>query len=204
MSLMMDIVLDRDAIAAVDLSSLTRFCAWIPNPAFFTMEPGKEHYKLLASLSHQIDKPIVVDIGHYQGLSAIALSHNTSKIVRSFDVVNCLPTGVPSVPNSLTLPNVSLTIGTDYMKRMPEYIHDCALVMLDIDHSGRNEAIILNELIHMGFKGIMICDDIYLNDEMKAFWASVSLQKYDISRYGHWSGTGLINFAPEAYNIVLK
>jgi hypothetical protein len=37
-------------------------------------------------------------------------------------------------------------------------------------------------------------DDINLNNPMKEFWNVITEDKYDISEYGHWSGTGLVIF----------
>ena len=44
------------------------------------------------------------------------------------------------------------------------------------------------------WNGIMIADDIHLNKPMKKWWKLIDNKyKYDITRFGHWSGTGLIN-----------
>ena len=36
---------------------------------------------------------------------------------------------------------------------------------------------------------------------MQDFWEWVDLKKYDISKYGHWSGTGVIVFDETSYDV---
>ena len=67
--------------------------------------------------------------------------------------------------------------------------------MLDIDHNYTNEIWLYNFLIQNNWNGIMLCDDINLNDEMRRFWSEISHVKHDITKYGHFSGTGLVLFS---------
>jgi hypothetical protein len=43
----------------------------------------------------------------------------------------------------------------------------------------------------------MLCDDIHLSDEMERFWREIKHEKYDITQYGHHSGTGIVLFSNE-------
>ena len=67
-------------------------------------------------------------------------------------------------------------------------------IMLDTFHDASFEKEFLNHLIKLNYKGFLLLDDIYLNDEMKIFWSSMKLEKYDISKIGHVTGTGLVSF----------
>jgi hypothetical protein len=49
-------------------------------------------------------------------------------------------------------------------------------------------------LMSSGYKGVVLADDIRLNDKMRAFWQWVPLKKFDVTHYGHHSGTGVIVF----------
>ena len=71
---------------------------------------------------------------------------------------------------------------------------EAPFIMLDTFHDGGFEREFILELLKNNYKGMVLCDDIYLNDEMKSFWEWVPLQKIDVSKYGHWSGTGIILF----------
>jgi hypothetical protein len=54
----------------------------------------------------------------------------------------------------------------------------------------------------MGFKGILLLDDIHLNPEMEKWWkelqdsaGKLGFVAYDVSNVGHFSGTGLLDFS---------
>ena len=69
--------------------------------------------------------------------------------------------------------------------------------MIDIDHISKTELVIINRLKELNFSGIIILDDIHHPDSdinicMTNLWNSISDAKYDFSKYGHWSGTGVI------------
>eukprot|EP00798_Chlamydomonas_sp_ICE-L_P029379 gene29379-5730_t len=105
-----DIVLDPTDLNAIDLSSVNSVCRWSSNSRFFDLSAGEEHYRLLAHVARSVRRPTIIDIGHFQGLSAAALSLATEKMVRSFDLISSLPSD-PSVPTAIHIPNVRLEIG---------------------------------------------------------------------------------------------
>jgi hypothetical protein len=79
--------------------------------------------------------------------------------------------------------------------------------MLDIDpHEGSREFNFYLWLRENKYNGIVVCDDIIHFQEMRTnFWDKVDSQnKLDISRFGHWSGTGLIYFNPSSVPSFLK
>ena len=56
---------------------------------------------------------------------------------------------------------------------------------------------VFNMLQAVGFQGVLICDDIHLNQGMRDFWAVVrasGIPYYDVSFIGHATGTGLVDF----------
>lgn len=76
------------------------------------------------------------------------------------------------------------------------------LVFLDVDpHDGIQEREILSALEAAGFKGLLVCDDIHKSQEMRDWWASVPHKKYDVTTFGHWSGTGIVEFDPSEYRL---
>ena len=46
-------------------------------------------------------------------------------------------------------------------------------------------------------------DDIHLNEQMRVFWENVTDKKIDVTKYGHVTGTGIINFSKDM-EIILK
>lgn len=153
---------------------------------FFSDVAGKEHYKLLAYFSTQYNNTILYDIGTNRGCSALALSYNPTNKIKTFDVVNIM--GLTNPPE-----NIEWYIG-DFLKEPIEEILKSPFIMLDIDHSGKTEQAIVDLLGRIGWKGILLLDDIYLNVEMRSFWSNIKQDKYDLTPIGHFSGTGLVEF----------
>jgi hypothetical protein len=171
---------------------------------FFQGEPGKEHYKLLAYLASLYNNVDIFDIGTYFGYSALALaSGNKNNRILSFDLeVKGSPPILPNI--SYHFDNLMEDSGKIIWK---ERILASPLIMLDIDpHEGSREFNFYLWLRENKYNGIVVCDDIIHFQEMHTnFWDKVDSQhKLDISRFGHWSGTGLIYFNASSVPSFLK
>jgi predicted O-methyltransferase YrrM len=183
---------------------LKQYIEWSPNSQYFSLDSGTEHYKLLAYLSKELQCKKIIDIGHYHGFSSVALSYDNSKKVISFDLVNCLPQS--PVTSSINRENIEFLIEDCLLSQtFKDAIQsgECEMIMLDIDHTGVTEKLIMEELRRLNYKGLVLLDDINLNQEMRAFFDDIPEKKMDISRYGHWSGTGIVIFDDDKYGILL-
>ena len=60
-------------------------------------------------------------------------------------------------------------------------------------HTGTIERIFLDHIKAVGFKGILILDDIHLNNEMMSFWDDITDTKFNITSIGHCTGTGVVD-----------
>jgi hypothetical protein len=154
------------------------------NPYYFHIESGKEHYRLLMYLSTLFTNETIFDIGTNKCMSALALSFNKTNRIKTYDIVKLLP-------ENPIVDNIEYIIG-DSTK--DEDLKKCPLIFLDVDHDGLYEDIFYNHLKSINWSGILVLDDIHLNDEMKQFWNQIDEEKYDITPIGHWSGTGLVYF----------
>ncbi|MCJ7636568.1 MAG: hypothetical protein MUO21_03680, partial [Nitrososphaeraceae archaeon] len=165
------------------------------NPEEYPGYPGKEHYKLLAHLSTTFSNSTIVDIGTHRGISALALSHNKTNIVHSFDIVAKIDPEMKSISNIIFHIDNLWNITTRNLWK--EMILSSSLIFLDIEpHDGIMEYEFYRFLLNNGYRGILIVDDIWYFKGMRDhFWYHVpSEHKLDITKYGHWSGTGLIRF----------
>jgi hypothetical protein len=68
------------------------------------------------------------------------------------------------------------------------------IIFVDTWHEGKMERAVYDFLVANNWKGVLIYDDIYYNDAMKAFWASLPEPKIDATHIGHSTGTGIIEF----------
>ena len=79
-----------------------------------------------------------------------------------------------------------------------EFIENVKIIMIDIDHLETVEIQILDRLRQLKFSGIILLDDttnhpdLQIRDCMTRVWESIPEKKYDITQYGHWSGTGIV------------
>lgn len=171
--------------------NLTNLSNCIPEHQFrnyFLGSPGQEHYTLLAYFSTLYDSSTLLDIGTYKGCSSLALSYNNANSIFSFDL-NGASKNLSSYPA-----NVTYVVDNIVNGMYDEIILSAPFILLDTDHDGSFERQFHSYLRKLKWNGILMLDDIKLNNEMKSFWDSITEEKYDISNLGHWSGTGIVKF----------
>jgi hypothetical protein len=155
--------------------------------SYFHLPSGREHYRLLTYISTLFVKQILCDIGTNKCMSAAALSSSMKNRVKTYDIQKC----ILIYP---FLPYVEYIIGD--ATKDPNLIN-YPFIFLDANHDGLYENILYNHLKTINWKGILLLDDIHLGDEngpMKTFWNNITEEKYDITKIGHWSGSGLCLF----------
>ena len=200
---MINIKLTVEDLNNIDMTYCEHLTKWKPTHSkYFTDIAGKEHYRLLAYLSDVLfpysGKPYI-DIGTYLGFSALALSKHQSSKVITYDIIDCIPdTG--STMKSVDRIDYRIT---DCLNEMDTLLNS-DLISMDVDpHDGVQETEMFDALKNAGFKGLLVLDDIHINKGMTKFWESIELQKYDVTKYGHYTGTGLVVFDPSRFTIEL-
>lgn len=180
------ITINQEQLTAISLQDLSTRVLEAEYRNYFVGEPGQEHYKLLAYISTQYNNSILLDIGTYKGCSALALSYNPTNQVKSFDIRQGLR-NISGHPD-----NVEFIVDNILNKEYEPLLILSKFIILDTDHLGPFEYEFYNHLKTIGYKGVLLLDDIKLNAEMIQFWNSITDEKYDISNIGHHSGTGLV------------
>jgi hypothetical protein len=72
------------------------------------------------------------------------------------------------------------------------------IVLKDIYHYETIEKQLINRLKELNYSGLILLDDItnhpepIINKCMNRLWDSIDEVKFDFTKYGHFSGTGLI------------
>ena len=180
--------LQLEKIKKINLESLSMLILEQEYKNYFLDTPGKEHYNLLGYISTLYNEATLLDIGTYKGCSALALSFNPRNKIISFDILPEL------VQLSQTPINIEFRVENILDLKNKELILSSPFIMLDTAHDGSFEYEFYNYLIEIGYKGVLLLDDIHLNEQMQSFWRDIEEEKYDISSIGHWSGTGLVIF----------
>lgn len=161
----------------------------------FFDKPGKQHYRLLSYLSTLYNNSIIIDVGTHRGSSALALSYNPTNTIYTFDIVD-------NVKNSAIKNHENINYNYDDLfdheifAKWFKTIEKAPFIFLDVDpHNGKMESNFVNLCREYGYKGFIVCDDIwYFKDMRDYFWNLVdNSMKYDLTSIGHWSGTGIIS-----------
>lgn len=194
----MKIVLNRDDLNSIPMTELWSYPyvnqAGLEGHGNFCGQVGYQHYRLLAHLSTLYNDKIIADVGTSSGGSALALAANKNNKVYSLDRVNCRG----DAPSEIG--NVKFVVDDFHKSEIMDEIVKADLIFLDIQHEGPDEIYFYEELIRRNWRGILIVDDIHLNDAMKNFWNEIKHPKCDITHYGHGdngSGTGIVSFVEE-------
>lgn len=178
--------LDRAAIEAVDLTPLARHTRNQEYRGYFLDTQFREHYRLLAHLSTLCNDQVIFDVGTLKGYSALALSYNRANKVISYDIEDHKELDYPEELN-----NIEYHIGN--VLEDPRLL-SAPMILLDTFHDGTFEAEFYQHLKTHNYKGLLVLDDIHLNEPMRRFWQGIREPKEDVTDLGHWSGTGLVDF----------
>lgn len=153
---------------------------------YIGMNAGQEHYRLLYWFGMQFER--IVELGTYRGHSALSMAvgqlENGLGDVYSFDIEN---------HRDVVVAPPSLVFGILFDAHK-EVNANTKMVFLDTYHDGTYERVVINYLRDIAWKGVLVMDDIHLNDEMKAVWSEITERKEDWTDIGHWSGTGIVFF----------
>jgi hypothetical protein len=200
MSTVLDLTLQK--VSAMGMNEeVLQYATWHSDHQYFVKGPGVEHYCLLAQLGSVLPPGSkAACISTKKGYNALALaSHATDLDIHCY--------GSSEIPDDeLTANNLdNVTLHEEDWRSQVSSIASMQLVVVDIEpHEGVEEAAIALELFKAGFKGILVLDDIYLNPGMHAVWAASlpsSLLRLDATPIGHWTGTGLVLYSPDAYEL---
>jgi hypothetical protein len=184
-----DIVAIKDELRKIDLNSFGEYISDFQYCGYFLKDYGVEHYKLLAYISNAYADQTIYDIGTHYGNSSVALSVNPSTKVISYDIE-------PMRRLSKIPENCDYRIG-DFTKN-PNIIN-APFIFIDVDpHDGIQEKNFHEFFINIGYKGLVLWDDIHLSPQMQGWWDSVTesnVKKVDLTDVGHHSGTGLLIYS---------
>jgi predicted O-methyltransferase YrrM len=168
---------------------------YLVTPTYYNLKSGEQEYKLYSYLTTFFNETVILDIGTSHGTSAVALSHNINNKVISYDIVDCIRN-----PNHIIYKkeNIEFKIKNVLQDLNSDFLKNIKIIMIDIDHYGEMEQKIIEKLIELNFSGIVILDDVfnhpdhYINYCMKKIWDNIKTPKFNVTKYGHWSGTGII------------
>jgi predicted O-methyltransferase YrrM len=151
-----------------------------------------EHYKLLFYLTTLYENETILDLGTRDGLSALCLAFNKRNLVITYDLQD-KPTELLQFENEL--PNLTFKQMNVFDETL-DIFKKSKLIFLDLDpHDGIQEKRFIELLVSIKYDGIVVCDDIEWFPKMKQWWNNLTQKKYNVTNFGHGSGTGIIDFS---------
>jgi len=162
---------------------------------------GNVPYRLYAYMSSTFDDGIILDIGTLFGSSAIAASFNSKNQVISYDVNDHIQRVDATTPKK---ENIQFKI-MNFMEDDSIEWDKVKMIIIDTDHTGSQETEFMKFLIEKDWSGLLLLDDIHINEPMEQFWNCFDDDiKMDLTNIGHGvncpsspygtCGTGFVEF----------
>ncbi|HEY7115212.1 MAG TPA: hypothetical protein VH475_01425 [Tepidisphaeraceae bacterium] len=188
------------AMDEVNLDHLRRERASVPE--WFSIWPG-EHYLLLAALVKVMQPRVAIEIGTDSGLSALCMKQYLpadGRIV-TFDLIPWQQVdGKDLVESDFAdgrLEQRLVDLGDPAkFEANRELIASAELFFIDGPKNVTFEESLMRQLATVNFAKppILMFDDTRLPSMLK-FWRELTYPKLDLTSFGHWSGTGLVELA---------
>lgn len=167
--------------------------------------PG-EHYKLLTGIVRALKPRLVVEIGTATGYSALAIKKvlpADAKII-TFDIVswklfpNCVLRDEDFQDGRLEQILTDLSDGGKFVQ-YANLLRNADFIFIDAAKDGVQEQQFINHFMTLSFESrpIFMFDDIRLIN-MIEIWHNLNKPKLDLTSFGHWSGTGIVDWSAGA------
>lgn len=177
------------------------FEATAPDDArYFNIFPG-EHYRLLKAMMKAINPSRVVEIGTFTGMGSFAVRQGleTGRLV-TFDILpwHSFETHLTQrdFANGMVTQILSdLSDEKEFQQHFP-LLDEADVIFLDAPKDGRFEYRMMDKLRRLSPRPdrLLILDDIrFVN--MVELWRGIRSPKLDVTSFGHWSGTGLVDLS---------
>lgn len=170
-------------------------------PRYLNLWPG-EHYRLLAGLVRVAQPRTVVEIGTGAGWSALAILTELPAGGRlvTFDLVDWQAYAGGALRQSdfadgrLTQKLADLSEPA-HLAASSELLQSAELIVVDGPKDGRFEPAFVAALERLGLPGAPL---VFFDDTrfitMLGLWRSLAHPKLDLTSFGHWSGSGLVDW----------
>jgi len=164
------------------------------------MFPG-EHYRILVGIINTENFKNFIEIGTGSGIASKAILNMTNADINTFDIIpwredNSHLTKVEFNNDRLKQIDEDLS-NQQAFNKYSELISNSDLILLDADKSGDFEDNLLTKMSRISFESkfrLLFIDDIrYFS--MYRIWKKIHNPKIDLTSFGHWSGSGLVDIS---------
>ena len=196
--------LGLDAIARARTVTLQDLTERMSAPPYYAEVWPGEHYRLLTGIVQAMQPRNVVEIGTATGLSALALMRGLPAEGRlaTFDVYpwDEDPYTVlrkDDFADGRLVQHLDDLSTAEGLRAHRELLSEADLIFVDAAKDGRQERRFLANFDEVDFRRppVIVFDDVRLWN-MLVIWREIERPKLDLTSFGHWTGTGLVDWVP--------
>lgn len=181
------------------LEALRKRTAARADAVYYNVFPG-EHYRLLAALAETLKPALAVEVGTFTGMGSAALLAGLPEQSRltTFDILAWDSLDTHLDPEDFRAGKIEQCLddlsAPETFEKHSGLFRRAELIFLDAPKDGRFEPRFLRNLSALRFDSacLMVVDDIRLLNMIDT-WRSIKSPKLDLTSFGHWSGTGLVD-----------
>jgi len=192
----------------IDLGMASSIRAWetpvynvnmdLEDSKFFNVYPG-EHYRLIKSIVALLEPKLVVEVGTYTGMGTLALMQGNNAPVHTFDIIawDKFKTHLtPEMFETRVTQHISDLSDPKEFEKHRNVLNAANIIFLDAPKDGQFEPKFMELLKTLDKKEnrLLIIDDIKVMN-MVSLWFNITYPKLDLTSFGHWSGTGLVDLS---------
>tara|TARA_Y100001935_G_C17226488_1_gene468067 strand:+ start:182 stop:1006 length:825 start_codon:yes stop_codon:yes gene_type:complete len=170
---------------------------------FLNQFPG-EHYRILSAIVNVINAKEVVEIGTYTGLGTLSIKEGLSLPgkVTTYDLISWKELGFEShfkdedFKDGIIKQILGDLSDDDFFQQNIEILNSADIIFMDAPKDDIFEYKMIKQFLKLEPKigKLLIIDDIkFIN--MIDLWRSIKSPKIDLSSFGHWSGTGVVDIS---------
>ena len=163
--------------------------------------PG-EHYRLLAGLVAAHNPKRIVEVGTFKGLSALCMkgSLQPGAEIITVDIVPWREiTDTAFLPQDFEDGQLKQAIGDlsnpEFFESFTPILSNCDLLFVDGPKNVVFEEALLRNLARIKLSpNVLVLFDDTRQWNMLRIWHEISRPKLDLTSFGHWTGTGLVDW----------
>ena len=174
------------------------------NDSKFLNEFPGEHYKIISSIVNVTNAKKVVEIGTYTGLGTLSIKQGfiSQGKITTYDLIAWNKLNVEShfVEKNFEDGSIKQLLGDlsndEFFDTNFNTLNSADLIFMDAPKDDNFEYNMMKQLLKLEKKNgkLLILDDIKFTN-MIDLWRSIKSPKIDISSFGHWSGTGIVDLS---------
>lgn len=193
----------------IELSEVTKRMG--EPPYLLDIWPG-EHYRLLAGFIKTIKPKLVIEIGTATGLSTLALLKflPSNSMLITFDIISwqTIPEAIlkeEDFKDGSLEQRIGDLADPNTFSNNKDILEKADLIFCDGPKDCMFEQTFLDNMGKLNFANspLLILDDIKIWNMLK-IWRNIKKPKLDLSSFGHWAGTGLVDLKQMPFTESLK